>query len=502
MQRKLCPARALAGYAGRNLATVASKRWTRWAAARGCYRPGYHCPRHTDVLLGRRSTPDAGRAPRRRGPGLRQTVRMRSNRRGTGGLRSVLVRSLVAIVALGTVWACDQGPQGPGLPGASRPASPSATPTGTGTPTPPAATPTATSTATATPTPGTPSAADCARDTARDMDDAHLAGQLILMGIPSTNLPGSARTVLADDHVGGVFMIGNSYEGVAHTREVTNAARSADRNAHLMVTADQEGGQIQRLRGSGFDRMPTAVDQAGLPDRTLMQRAEVWGRQLADAGVDTNLAPVADVVPADIGPANKPIYALQRGYGSTPAAVAPKVVAYLEGMHAAGRGTALKHFPGLGQVKGNTDFVRDVTDTRTRRDDALLATFRKGIEAHTDMVMIALATYSRIDARQPAAFSATIITGMLRVDLGFHGVVVSDDMNALQVRNLSASARAWRFLQAGGDLITIGDPAVAGDMAHDIRERMRGSDQARQQVRDSAVRVLTMKARLGLLRCG
>jgi beta-N-acetylhexosaminidase len=248
--------------------------------------------------------------------------------------------------------------------------------------------------------------------------------------------------------------------------------------------------------------MPTAVDQAQLSDRVLTQRAAVWGRQLHDAGVDTDLAPVADVVPADIGAANKPIYALQRGYGSTPAVVAPKVVAYVEGMHAAGRGTALKHFPGLGQVTGNTDFVRDVTDTRTTRNDALLATFQAGIGAHTDMVMIALATYSKIDAREPAAFSSTIITGMLRGDLGFDGVVVSDDMNALQVRDLSASARAWRFLQAGGDLITIGDPAVADDMAHDIRDRMRGSDQARQEVRDSALRVLEMKARLGLLRCG
>jgi beta-N-acetylhexosaminidase len=334
------------------------------------------------------------------------------------------------------------------------------------------------------------------------MTDAQLAGQLILMGIPSTSLPSSARTVLADDHIGGVFMIGNSSAGVAHTRAVTDAVRSADRSAHVMVTADQEGGQVQRLRGPGFERMPTAVDQARLSDRTLAQQAEVWGHELAQAGVDVDLAPVADVVPADVGAANQPIYALQRGYGSTPAAVSPKVVAYVQGMHAAGRGTALKHFPGLGQVSGNTDFVRDVIDSRTTRNDPFLATFRDGIAAHTDMVMIALATYSRIDSGQPAAFSSTIVTGMLRGDLGFQGVVVSDDMNALQVRNLSATARAWRFLEAGGDLITIGDPAVADEMAGDIRDRIYGSDQDRQRVRDSAVRVLTMKARLGLLRCG
>jgi beta-N-acetylhexosaminidase len=334
------------------------------------------------------------------------------------------------------------------------------------------------------------------------MNDAQLAGQVILMGIPSTYLPTSARSVLADDHIGGIFMIGNSSAGVAHTRGVTDAARSADPGAHLMVTADQEGGQVQRLRGPGFERMPTAVDQARLSDRALAQQAEGWGRELAQAGVDVDLAPVADVVPADVGAANQPIYALQRGYGATPAAVSPKVVAYVEGMHAAGRGTALKHFPGLGQVRGNTDFVRDVIDSRTTRHDALLETFRHGIVANTDMVMIALATYSKIDAGQPAAFSSTIITGMLREDLEFQGVVVSDDMNALQVRDLSASSRAWRFLDAGGDLITIGVPAIAADMARDIRDRMGESANDRLKVHDSAVRVLTMKARLGLLRCG
>ena len=333
------------------------------------------------------------------------------------------------------------------------------------------------------------------------MDDAQLAGQLILMGIPSTSLPAASRRVLADDHVGGIFMFGNSSEGVAHTRRVTDAARGADRDAHLMVTADQEGGQIQRLRGPGFDRMPAAIDQADLSDRELAQRAEAWGRQLEDAGVDTDLAPVADVVPADVGAANKPIYALQRGYGSTPAAVSPKVAAYIEGMHAAGRGTTLKHFPGLGQVEGNTDFVRDVTDSRTTRNDALLEPFRRGIAARTDMVMIALATYTKIDAQQSAAFSATVITTMLRGNLGFRGVVVSDDMNALQVRHLSASVRAWRFIQAGGDLIAIGDAAVAHDMARHIRDRMSASSSARDRVRDSAVRVLTMKARIGTLRC-
>lgn len=331
------------------------------------------------------------------------------------------------------------------------------------------------------------------------MDDDQLAGQLILLGMPSTSLPAGVRTLLADRHVGGVFLFGNSDEGVAATRELTDEAHSLDPSAHLIVTADQEGGEIQRLRGSGFDAMPSAVSQAAMSDADLKEAATRWARQLREAGVDMDLAPVADVVPEDVGAANKPIFALHRGYGSDPGTVAAKVSAYIEGMHAAGIGTSAKHFPGLGQVEGNTDFVKDVTDDRTTRDDPYLATFAAAIDAGTETVMIATATYAKIDGKQ-ATFSPTVIKDMLRGDLGFDGVVVSDDMNGAQVRDLPPGTAAWRYLSAGGDLITIGDAGTAAAMLDAITDRMHDPGD-RAQVERHAVRVLAMKVTLGLATC-
>ena len=341
----------------------------------------------------------------------------------------------------------------------------------------------------------------CALKTMAHMANAQLVGQLILVGMPSTSLPSTTRSVLISSHIGGVFLIGNSTKGVTATAKIIRAAKAASPSAHLMATADQEGGLVQRLQGPGFSRMPTAVDQAKLSNATLTSRAETWGRQLRSAWVNVNLAPVADIVPASVGAKNKPIYALHRGYGSTPQAVSPKVIAFINGMHAAPRaGTAVKHFPGLGQVEGNTDYVKNVKDYATTRHDPLLASFAAGISRKTDMVMASLAIYTKIDASQPAVFSKTILTGMLRTDLGYTGVVVSDDMNAVQVKDLSPSSRAWRFLSAGGDLITIGDRTVAVAMAKSLVARMSNAT-SNHRIRLSVERIMTMKVRLGLIKC-
>jgi beta-N-acetylhexosaminidase len=344
------------------------------------------------------------------------------------------------------------------------------------------------------------SASQCARTTMAHMTNAQLVGQLILMGMPSTYLPSATRSVLIKSHIGGVFLIGNSTKGVTATARVMRAARAASPSAYLLRTADQEGGLVQRLQGPGFSDIPSAVDQAKLSDATLTARATIWGRQLKSAWVNVNLAPVADVVPASVGAKNQPIYDLHRGYGSTPQAVSPKVMDFINGMHAGHEGTTVKHFPGIGRVEGNTDFVKDVKDYVTTRHDALLASFDAGLSRNTDMVMVSLVIYTQIDASQPAVFSPTVITGMLRNDRHYTGVVVSDDMNALQVKDLSPSRRALRFLLAGGDLITIGDPRVATAMASALLSRMSYTNW-NHRIRVSVQRIMTMKVRRGLIKC-
>jgi beta-N-acetylhexosaminidase len=386
---------------------------------------------------------------------------------------------------------------------------PAATPGPATTAQPTAATqPSATPTASATPsTEQTPSATSTVRgcaDLVADMTRDEQVGQLLMVGIDSGGLSSAAADVLTDTRAGSVILLGNSTSGSAATKRVVTAVRDATRRpegVRTLLAADQEGGLVQRLQGPGFDDIPSAVRQATFTDVRLSGDAARWGRQLKAAGIDANLAPVADVVPADLGDSNAPIGRLNRGYGSSPRTVAAKATAFVEGMDRAGIATAAKHFPGLGRVRGNTDYARRVVDSQTTRRDPALAPFAASVEAGVDMVMVSSAFYSRIDPNRRAADSPVVIGGMLRGDLGFGGVVISDDLAAAAMEDLSPAERALKFVGAGGDLLIVGDPRLARTMADALSNRAADDKAFAERVRQGASRVVSLKARRGLAAC-
>jgi beta-N-acetylhexosaminidase len=329
-------------------------------------------------------------------------------------------------------------------------------------------------------------------------------GQVMMVAVSSTGLSAADADLVEDVRAGSVLLLGNSNLGVAGTSRVVKRVREAadppPRIATLLA-ADQEGGLVQRLKGPGFSSIPSAAVQATWSDRRLTDNAADWGRQLAKAGIDVNLAPVADLVPAKMAAVNQPIGRLHRGYGSAPKTVAAKTAAFHRGMADAGIATAAKHFPGLGRVRGNTDFTTRVVDSETSRHDAGFAGFTALVAARIDMVMVASATYTKIDARNRAVFSTEVISGLLRGDLGFTGVVISDDLSAAALRDVPPGERAIRFLGAGGDLAIVGDPGEARTTAAALHSRARKDGRFARQLAGSASRVVAMKARLGQASC-
>ncbi len=306
--------------------------------------------------------------------------------------------------------------------------------------------------------------------------------------------------------VGAVILTGRSEAGVRATRALVDSldalvTRGPGRAVALEVAVDQEGGQVQVLQGPGFDVMPTATVQGGWPDARLQRASSRWARQLRAAGATLNLSPVADVVPA--GRANAPIGQFDREFAAAPRPVAAKVAAFVRGSLAAGVGTTVKHFPGLGRASGNTDDTAGVVDDVTRRDDRLLRPFRAGIAAGTPYVMMSTARYTRLDPDSIAAFSPFVIGTMLRADLGFDGLVISDDVGvATSVQDVAVGQRAVRFIAAGGDVVLTVVAAQAAEMVQAIVDRARQSPRFRAQVGDAALRVLRHKVEVGLLGCG
>lgn len=325
-----------------------------------------------------------------------------------------------------------------------------------------------------------------------------------MVGVSSGDLSDDTTAALRGTRAGSVVLLGNSTAGTQAVRRLTDRVRgeaARPSGVELLVAADQEGGQVQRLRGPGFADIPSARRQADQSDAELADRAETWGRQLRDAGVSADLAPVADVVPAECEEVNEPIARPDRGYGSDPARVAGKTTAFVRGMDRAVVASASKHFPGLGRVRGNTDFAERVVDRSTVRGDATLRGFAATVRAGVDMLMVSSAFYAELDADRRAAFSSTILVGMLRQDLDFAGVVISDDLAARAVRDVDAGQCALRFLRAGGDLAIVGDPALASEMARAVRNRAADDPQFADRVKASAPRVLALKERRGLAEC-
>lgn len=333
-------------------------------------------------------------------------------------------------------------------------------------------------------------------------------GQLFMGGLAAGKPDQKKVQVLRQYHVGSVFLAGRSTAGTKATKTLVDGlqAKADTVSGHrvgLLVSTDQEGGQVQVLAGPGFSTIPSALTQGSWSASKLRSEAAGWAKQLKAAGVNLNLAPVADVVPASLGKNNAPIGRYDREFGHTAATVTPHSDAFAAGFAQAKVLATLKHFPGLGSVRGNTDTTAGVVDSVTTSKSSSITPFSSGIKAGAPFVMISSATYSKIDPKHQAVFSSTVIQGMLRKALGFKGVVISDDIgNAVAVKAVPLGERAVNFLSAGGDLVLTVEPNVIPAMADAVQTRMSQNAAFRAQVDQSVHRILAAKQQAGLLSCG
>ncbi len=358
------------------------------------------------------------------------------------------------------------------------------------------------------PSAGLPKATSCVASTRDAMTTEQQVGQLLMVALD----PGSGATGLDSQirdlslgnmlYLGGWTGHGTVTAASAHLQQV--APTVGGTRVGLLVAADQEGGQVQQLKGDGFSTLPSGVDQGQMSPAALRSAAKGWGGELASAGVNVNLAPVADTVPAEIGRANGPIGQWGRQYGGTPQAAGQGAVAFAQGMLDAKVQPTVKHFPGIGRITGNTDSTADgIIDRTATTKDPYLQPFVDGVEAGTRIVMISNASYPQLDADHQAPFSTKIITGLLRKQLDFDQVVITDDVGvAKAVSAVPVGERATRFVDAGGDIVLTADPQTTPTMHAALVGKAKGDEKFAGKVAASVTRVLTLKEKMGLLSCG
>jgi beta-N-acetylhexosaminidase len=264
---------------------------------------------------------------------------------------------------------------------------------------------------------------------------------------------------LVGQGLGGVVLFDRNVGDDASVRALTDSLR--DSRPDVLVAVDEEGGDVTRLDasvGSAFPGLAAlgVVDDIDLTRRMSVELAERLGR----AGISLNLAPVADV---DADPLN-PIIGV-RAFGADPELVARHTAAFVTGHRDAGVAATLKHFPGHGSTTEDshvtTPTVAASAATLRSRD---LPPFRAGIAAGAPVVLTAHVVYPALDATAPATMSRPILTDLLRGELGFDGVVMTDglDMHAIS-RTVGHNEGAVRALVAGADALCVGGESVDPD---------------------------------------
>lgn len=309
-----------------------------------------------------------------------------------------------------------------------------------------------------------------------------------LRGQPTASL--LAR--VAAGQVGGVILLGNGWTTEQATRTAIDRlqAVACRRGSPLLVAVDQEGGTVRRLPWAAPTESAAAMGTAA----EARAQASAAGPALKRAGVSIDLAPVADAISTPRS------FLGTRSFGSDPAAVATLVGAFVAGLQRGGVAATAKHFPGLGSAVTSTD-DHPVTIARGKAFlTARLAPFRAAIAAGTKLVMVSNASYPTLDrSGVPAVFSRAIVTDLLRDQLGFDGVVVTDALDAGAVAHESHTQS--RALAAGVDLLLYSRtaPSVTGysTLVHDAAASLTVRANLAQAVR----RVEALKASLGLT-CG
>ncbi|HET6531150.1 MAG TPA: glycoside hydrolase family 3 N-terminal domain-containing protein [Actinoplanes sp.] len=340
----------------------------------------------------------------------------------------------------------------------------------------------------------------CVAATVNRMTPQQRAGQVLMIGTP-VDEPGRIGATVARRHLGGVFLAGRSTRSATSLRRDITAIQG-QAEMPLLIALDQEGGSVQTLKGTDFPLLPSAQRLGAGPPAKLRATVRDSARRLAAIGVTVNLAPVADTVPADVGTDNPPIGAFRRQYGSDPGAVADDVAEVVAASQDAGVLTILKHFPGLGRVRANTDTSTRAVDRTATVDDPHLEPFAAGIKAGSGGVMVSSASYPKLDDHTIATFSKPIITGLLRDRLKYTGMVMSDDVGAADAtESVPVGERAVRFVAAGGDLVLTIRPEDAAPMSAALLATATKDPAFAARLADAARHVVHAKYRAGLLTC-
>lgn len=352
---------------------------------------------------------------------------------------------------------------------------------------------------------------DAERHVPRDAALVDDVGEMLLVGFRGTQVDAASPIVamLTEQRIGGVILFDFDVPSGTRGRNITDPEQTralieglvSHAPKDIFVAVDAEGGYVNRLKADyGFIDVPSAQVMGEMDEADTYDTYRALAGQLAELGFNLNFAPVVDV---NTNPDNPVIGYLERSFSEDPEAVARHAAAAVAAHADAGVLTALKHFPGHGSSDADSHLgMVDITDSYDRAVE--LTPYRSLIDqGFSDLIMTAHVMERSTDAQYPATLSPMIITGWLRDDLGFDGVIVSDDMQMGGIEDHFGFEEALvRAVQAGVDMLILSNHSQEydDDIARRAVDALVGAvergELSRERIAESAERIRTLKMRL------
>ena len=348
----------------------------------------------------------------------------------------------------------------------------------------------------ATPKPTTPFAS---------MTTDQKVGQLMIIGFDGTAVDAELRAMITDYHVGGVILFARNVQSPEQVARLTNELQTiALESGHpgLFIAIDQEGGRVARLtEDTGFTEFPSAMALAATGDPENARRmAAAMAVEMRAVGINVDFAPDLDV---NNNPSNPVIGT--RSFSSDPAKVAEYGIAFAQGLQENGVLAFGKHFPGHGDsaIDSHIDLPL-IPHDRTRLNEIELVPFRGAIQAGFAGIMSAHVTFPAIDPNpgMPATLSRSVLTSLLRDDLGFKGIIATDslEMGALAVNGYPPPVGALLAFAAGADILLFNrDHAMHREAFTNLVRAIEDVEVSREQLDTSVLRIFEAKQKFGIL---
>ena len=290
-------------------------------------------------------------------------------------------------------------------------------------------------------------------------------GQMLMVGFHGTAAPADSQICQDIKHynIGAVILFDfnpvdrtkpKNIATKAQLKKLTSELQRCSNDAKLLIAVDQEGGKVQRLKSKyGFyGKFPKASDVIKMDQSKIKSTYSKMSAELKSVGINYDLAPVVDL---DINMKNHVIHGLGRSFGKDPTVVAKYAATFIDAMHENGVLTSIKHFPGHGSSVGDTH--KGFVDVTHLWKEAELEPYRL-LKDKADTVMVAHVFNKRLDEVYPASLSYKTVTKLLRWKLGYHGVVITDDLQMGAISKKYGLKNTLKLaINAGDDILLIGN---------------------------------------------